>query len=202
MPPKLIVLHERRMPPIDPLPSGAPSHISVHHPALDGKAAFRQVLPGMPLRDRRPLNRQLLKTRLQRHEYGSMITDDGVRRAPLRDRLVADLDHAGEVLSVEAARSHEGPTVPVEQQDAIEPMPVDRDQMPHLDTPDLTGSGRGEGTCFRPRRVRWRFGSGMGLCVEGHQLPDGGMPIHGGVVDVPQVASAVLAFKGVLLSST
>jgi hypothetical protein len=57
----------------------------------------------------------------------------------LGDRLAADLDDAGEVLAVKATRSHEGPTVPVEQQDAIEPVSINLDQIPHIDEPDLMG---------------------------------------------------------------
>jgi hypothetical protein len=37
----------------------------------------------MALGDRRPLNRELLKTWLQRHEHGPMITDDSLGGAPL-----------------------------------------------------------------------------------------------------------------------
>ena len=126
----------------------------------------------MPPRNRGPADAELLQTGTQGQKHPGIVADDGVRRAPPRDRLAADLDDAGEVLTVEAAGTHEGPAVAVEQQDAIEPVPVDLDQVPHIDTPDLMGSGGGEGTFFSPRRVRWRCGSGMGLFVEGDHLPD------------------------------
>jgi hypothetical protein len=177
MPPKLVVLHELCMLPIHRLPIGTAGHIGIEHPALDGEAPFGEVLPGMPPHNRGPADAELLQAGAQGQKHTRVVADDGVRRAPLRNRLAADLDHAGEVLSIETARAHNRPAVPVEQQEAIEPMPVDLDQIPHIDEPDLMGSGRGEGTFFSPRRVRGRFGSGMGLFVEGHQLPDCGMPI-------------------------
>ena len=70
-----------------------------------------------------------------------MIADDGVRRAPLRNRLAEDLDHAGEVLAIEAAGPDDGPAVAVEHEDAVEPVPVDLDQIPHIGKPDLMGRG-------------------------------------------------------------
>jgi hypothetical protein len=147
------------------------------------KPPFGEVLPGMSQCNWGPANAERLQTGTQRQKHPSIVTDDGLRRAPPRDRLAADLDDAGEVLAVEAARSHEGPTVPVEQQDAIEPVSIDLHQIPHIDEPDLMGRGGGEGTFFRPRRVRGRFGSGMGLLVEGDHLPDRRMavPIPQGV---------------------
>ncbi len=56
-------------------------------------------------------------------------------------------------------------------------MSINLDQIPHIDTPDLMGSSGGEGTFFSARCMRWRCGSGMGLCVEGDHLPDGRVAI-------------------------
>jgi hypothetical protein len=78
----------------------------------------------MPLSDRCSLDRELLKTRLQRHEDGAMITDDRLRRSPLLNGLAEDLDHAGEGLPVEARGSDDRPAVPIEDEDAIEPLVV------------------------------------------------------------------------------
>ena len=99
----------------------------------------------MPPRNRGPADAELLETGTQGQKHPGIVADDGVRRAPLRDRLAADLDHAGEVLAVETAGAHEGPAVAVEQEDTIEPVPLDLDQIPHIDEPDLMGSGGGRG---------------------------------------------------------
>src|SRR5262245_14005585 len=131
MPPKLIVLHELGMPPIHLLPISTACHIGIEHPALDGEAPFGEVLPGMPPRNRGPANVEMLKAGAQGQKHPRVVADDGVRCAPLRDRLATDLDHAGEVLSIETARAHNGPTVPVEQQDAVEPVPANLDQVPY-----------------------------------------------------------------------
>jgi hypothetical protein len=116
MPPELIVLHELRMLTIHLCPIGTSDHIGIQHPALDRKAAFRQVLPGVALRNRRPLNRELLKTGLQRHEHGSMVTHDGLGGSPLLDGLAEDLDHSREGLPLEAPGPDKGPAVPVEDE--------------------------------------------------------------------------------------
>ncbi len=157
VPPELVVVHELGMLPIDHHPFGAADDIRIQHPALDGKAAFRQVLPGMPLGDRRPLNRELLKTRLQRHEYGAMITDDRLGGAPLLNGLAEDLDHPGEGLPVEAPGPDNSAAVAVEDEDAIEPLAVDLDQIAQIGKPDLMGSRGvpgafvGVGEACRPR---------------------------------------------------
>ena len=95
VPPELVIVHELGMLPIDHHPFGAADDIGIQHPALDGKAAFRQVLPGMSLGDRRPLIASGSRQRLQRHEYRAMITDDRLGGAPLRDGLAEDLASAG-----------------------------------------------------------------------------------------------------------
>jgi hypothetical protein len=134
VPPELVIMHELGMLPIDHRPFGAAADIRIQHPALDGNAAFRQVLPGMPLGDRRPLNRERLKTRLQRHEYGAMITDDRLGGSPLLNGLAEDLDHPGEGLPVEAPGPDNGSAVAVEDEDAIEPLAVDLDEIAQIGT--------------------------------------------------------------------
>jgi hypothetical protein len=62
MAPKLIILHKLGVPLIHLLALGAPHDIGIEHAALDGKAAFRPILPGMPLRRRRPLDIELAET--------------------------------------------------------------------------------------------------------------------------------------------
>ena len=89
-----------------------------------------------------PADAELLQAGTQRQKHPGIITDNGVRCAPLRDRLAADLDYAGEVLSIEAPGPDDGPTVTVEQQDTVESVPLDLDQIPHIDKPDLM-RGRG-----------------------------------------------------------
>jgi Polyketide synthase dehydratase len=135
-------------------PIDASCHIGIQHPALDGEAPFGEVLPGMPPCNRGPANAERLQTGTQRQKHAGMITHDGIRRAPPRDRLAADLDDAGEVLSVEAAGSHKGPPIAVEQENTVEPMPLDCDQIPHIDIPDLMGSSGVLGTLVG---IRWAF---------------------------------------------
>ena len=104
-----------------------------------------------------------------------MITDHGLRGAPLRERVPKDLEDPREILPLEAARAHDGTTIPIKNQHTIEPLPGNLDQIAQVDKPDLMGSRRLLGAFRRvwdtglPRRVR------MGLLVEGHHLPDGGM---------------------------
>jgi hypothetical protein len=62
MPPKLILLPKLRLLVIHTLALWAAHDRGIQHPALDGEPAFGQVLPGMPLRDRRPLDAQLAET--------------------------------------------------------------------------------------------------------------------------------------------
>ena len=172
MAPNLIILPERRGLPIDPLPLGTAGHLGIEPPALDNEAsAFGQVLPGMPPCNGGPADAERLEAGTQGEKHSGVITDDRVRRAPLRDRLAAHLDHTGEVLAIEAPSSHEGPAGPVEPPDTVEPASIDLDQRPHIDAPNLMGSGRGDGPFFSPGRVRWRCGSGVGLLIEGDHLP-------------------------------
>jgi hypothetical protein len=118
------------------------------------KPPFGEVLPGMSPCNWGPANAERLQTGTQRQKHPGMITHDGMRRAPPGDRLAADLDDAGEVLSVEAAGSHKGPAIAVEQEDTVEPMPLDCDQIPHIDTPVLMGGSGVLGTLVG---IRWAF---------------------------------------------
>ena len=65
MPPELMVLHELRVLLIDRGALRTAEDIGLQHSALHGKAAFRQVLPGMPLNDRCPLSGELIRAGLQ-----------------------------------------------------------------------------------------------------------------------------------------
>ena len=69
----------------------------------------------MPPGNRGPVDAELLQTGAQGQKHPRIVTDDGVRCAPLRNRLTADLHHPGEVLAIEAPGAHEGSTVAVEQ---------------------------------------------------------------------------------------
>ena len=51
VPPKLVILDKLPMLRIDALALRAAHDIRVEHAALDGKPTFRQVLPGVPLRN-------------------------------------------------------------------------------------------------------------------------------------------------------
>src|SRR6516165_4065281 len=51
MPPKLIILHKLRMLAIDMFALGTAHDIGIQHAALNREPTFREVLPGMPLRD-------------------------------------------------------------------------------------------------------------------------------------------------------
>jgi hypothetical protein len=124
-PPELVIVHELGWLPIHRFPIRAADHVGIQHPALDGEAPFGEVLPGMPSFDRGPADAELLQTGTQRQKHPGMITDAGLRCAPRRDRLAADLDYTGEILAIEAPGSHEGPTVAVEQENPIEPVPRD-----------------------------------------------------------------------------
>src|SRR5919108_1944694 len=85
----------------------------------------------------------------------------------------ADLDDAGEVLPVEAARPDDRPTITVEDQDAVEPLPIDLDEIPDVGEPDLMRGGGQMRTFIRVGEACGALGCGMGLFVEGHQLPHG-----------------------------
>ena len=137
----------------------------------------------MAFRDRRPLNRELFKTGLQRHEHRSMVTDDALRGTPLGDRLAEDLAQPREVLPVEAARPDDRPAIAVEDQDTIEPVAVVLDELSQIDKPDLV---RRRGVLRTLVRIRQAFLARcrrIGLFVECDHLPDGCMavPIPEGV---------------------
>jgi len=63
MPPKLVIVHKLGMLGINVLALGIAHDRRVEHATLDRKPTFRKILPGMPLRDRRPLDIQLAETR-------------------------------------------------------------------------------------------------------------------------------------------
>ena len=177
MPPELIVLHELGVLPIPRLPIGAACHISIEHPAVDGEAPFGEVLPGMALGDRGPLDRQRSETGLQRDTHRPMITDDRLRRPPLGNGLPEDLDQRRDMLPIDAAGSHDRSAVAVEDEHAVEPAPVDLDQLPEVGTPDLMGRRGLFGTCVWGERALRARGSERRLFVEGDHLPDGRMAI-------------------------
>jgi hypothetical protein len=54
----------------------------------------------MAFGDRCPLDRQLRKAGLQRDKHRPMVTDDGLRRAPLGNSLAEDLDQLRDILGL------------------------------------------------------------------------------------------------------
>jgi hypothetical protein len=62
MTPKLIIPHTLGMPLLDLLTLCAADDRRIEHAALDRKAAFRALVPGMALCGRRPLDIQLAET--------------------------------------------------------------------------------------------------------------------------------------------
>jgi hypothetical protein len=198
MAPELIVLHELRVLLVDQRPLRTAKDVGIQHPALDRETTFGQVLPGMALRDRGPLDRELFKTRLQRHKHHPMIADEALWGAPLSDGLAEDLAQPREGLPLEAAGPDNSPTVAIEDQYAIKPLAVDLDEIPQVGKPDLVGSRGlsgafvGIGDTFRPPCGRMR------LFVEGDHLPDRGV-----AVPIPQGIQrhlhAVMAQEGVVV---
>ena len=108
----------------------------------------------MPPRNRLPADAERLETGTQGHKHAGVVADYDVRGAPVGDGLAADLHHAGEVLAIETAGAHNRPTIPVEQEDAVKPMPLELDQIPDIDEPDLVGRRSLPGTFVG---VRWAF---------------------------------------------
>jgi hypothetical protein len=101
-----------------------------------------------------------------------MVTDHGLRGAPPGQGLAKDLEQAREILPLETAGPDERPAIPIKDQDAIEPLPINLDQIAHIHKPDLVWDGRLL-RAFIGRRGRCLFpGAGMGLFIQGHQLPD------------------------------
>src|SRR6266545_4857172 len=139
--PELVVRHELRRLLIHALALRAAHDIGSQHLALDRDTTFGQVLPGMALRDRGPLDRELFKTRLQRHKHRPIIADDALWGAPLGEGLAEDLAQPREVLPVEATRPHNGPAVAIEDQDTVEPLAIDFDEIPQIGEPDLVRGG-------------------------------------------------------------
>src|SRR5215510_10418096 len=103
----------------------APSPRLKHYPALDGKPAFRQILPGVALGNGRPANLELTETRSQRGTHGRIVTDHFLWSPPLSEGLTKDLQHPREILSFVTARTDDGPTIAIKDQDAIEPLAFD-----------------------------------------------------------------------------
>jgi hypothetical protein len=62
MAPKLIIPHNLGRPLRHLLALGATHDRGIEHPALDGKATFRPILPGMALRRRGPRDIELVET--------------------------------------------------------------------------------------------------------------------------------------------
>ena len=131
----------------------------------------------MALGNRTPLDAELRQAGLQSEAHGPMIADDGVRRAPPRDGLAKDVAQPREVLPVEAARPDDRPTVAVEDQAAVEPVPVDLDEIPQIGLPNLVRRGGQSGTCIGVGETPGPRGHGMGFFIKGHHLPDGGVAI-------------------------
>ena len=94
MAPQLIIPHQLGVPVRHLFAVRAAHDIGIAYATLAGKAACRPIVPGMALRRRRPLDIQLAETGRERHKHCPMITDDGLRGAPLRQRLPKDLEDA------------------------------------------------------------------------------------------------------------
>src|ERR671938_1759545 len=106
-----------------------------------------------------------------------MITDDGPRGAPLGQRMPKDLEDTRKILPLTAACTHDGPAIAIKDQDAIEPLARDLHQIPEIDKPDLMGRGCRLRAFVRIGTALLRLRARMGLFVERHHLPDGGMAI-------------------------
>jgi hypothetical protein len=104
---------------------------------------------------------ELLETGTQGQKHPGIVADHRVRGTPLRNGLAADLHHAGEVLAIKAPGSEDGLTVAIEQEDAVEPVPIDPDQIPHVDTSDMVGSCSMPGTYVGIRWAVLRLCGGM-----------------------------------------
>jgi hypothetical protein len=161
VPSELIITYELRMLLIGGGALRTAEDVGIQHPALHGKAAFHQVLPGMPACNGSPTDAERVQTGTQRQKHPGIITDNDIRRAPPRDRLAADLHDAGEVLSVEAARPNDGPAVAVEDEDAVEPVIVDFDEIADISKPDLMRSGGHMRAIIRVGEARGALGCGM-----------------------------------------
>src|SRR4029450_3860157 len=96
MPPKLIILHKLRMLPIHVLSLGAAHDVGIQHPALNGEAAFGEILPGMAAFNRRPADIQRIEAGAERHKDLRMVTDDFLRGTPLDKRPMKNLDNPAE----------------------------------------------------------------------------------------------------------
>jgi hypothetical protein len=177
MAPKLIIPHKLGMLLIHLLALGAPHDRGIEHAALDRKAAFRPIVPGMALRRWGPLDSELAETGGERHTHRPMIADDSLRGTPLRQRVPKDVEDTRDIVPLAATRSNERATLPIKNQHTVEPVPGNLDEIPEIDKPGLMRGRRRLGAFRRvgdpglPRRVRMR------LLVERHHLPDGGMAI-------------------------
>jgi hypothetical protein len=106
-----------------------------------------------------------------------MITDDFFRGAPLRQRLPKDVEDTREILSLEASRSNDGPTIAIKNQHTIKPLSINLDQITQVGKPDLMGSRGLLGAFVRIRLAGLPLWVGMGLLIKGNHLPDRRMPI-------------------------
>jgi hypothetical protein len=131
----------------------------------------------MSLDDRCPLNRELIEAGLQGHKHGPVVNDDGLWGSPPCDGLTEDMHQPGEVLPVEAARPDDRPAIPIEDQDTVEPVPVDLDQIADVSKLDLMRGGGQVRMFIRVGDARGALGGGMGLFVERDHLPHGRMAI-------------------------
>jgi hypothetical protein len=156
---------------------GAPHDVCIQHPTLDRKAAFGEMLPGMATLDRRPVDVQRLEAGTERHKDLRMVTHDFLGGSPLDEGLMKDLDHPTEILSLGAAGSHTRPAVAIEDEKTREPLALDLDQIPHVDTPHVMGCSRWPRTFCGIGGVGLPLGGGMRLFIEGHDLPHGGVAI-------------------------
>lgn len=121
---------------------GAPHDGGIDHPALDAKTAFSEMLPGMAALDGRPADGQLLQARTEGSEDLPMVTDPFLGSAPLGYRLVTHLDHLTEIVPLDAAGTHDRPTLPVEDHKTIQPLARDLDEIPDVDAPHVMGCRR------------------------------------------------------------
>jgi hypothetical protein len=95
----------------------------------------------------------------------------------LGNGLPEDLDQLREILPIEAAGSHDRPAIAIEDEDAVEPAPIDLDQIPEVGKPDLMGSRGLLRPFIRVGPAGLSRGGEMRLFVERDHLPDGRVAI-------------------------
>jgi hypothetical protein len=177
MAPKLVIPHAWRMLRIHALALRAAHPIRVEPPALDRAPACREMLPRMALGNGRPLDAQLAETGGKRGQHCGMITHHCLWGPPPQEGRAKDLQHPREIVPLQAARSHDSPTIAIKDQEALEPLPLDLHQIAPIHTPALLGRRRLRGAFVRLGAPCPRLRARMGLFVKSHPLPDGGMAI-------------------------